>query len=154
MFIGYGMWWSSGSTCSAGVEGSGVGPSDGTGSVDRSAAAGRGRALSEALERFFAAENARDWVAYATYLHPGVEWRLFDGPVETVVSGRDAYLAAMERAYRGVATQFRPVQILVDDGRNRVVTLLVDDDGERSLDIFDFEDGLVRREWEYLLGAE
>ena len=38
-----------------------------------------------------------------------------------------------------------------EDGR-RIATLLVDTDGRRSLDIFEFEDGLIRREWEYLLG--
>ena len=40
----------------------------------------------------------------------------------------------------------------VDRGRGRVVTLLVNDDGERSLDVFDVEGGLIRREWEFLLG--
>ena len=39
-----------------------------------------------------------------------------------------------------------------EDGR-RIATLLVDADGRRSLDIFEFEDGLIRREWEYLLGC-
>ena len=40
----------------------------------------------------------------------------------------------------------------VDRGRGRVVALLVDDDGERCLDVFDVEGGLIRREWEFLLG--
>ena len=40
----------------------------------------------------------------------------------------------------------------VDRGRGRVVALPADDDGERSLDVFDVEGGLIRREWEFLLG--
>ena len=43
-------------------------------------------------------------------------------------------------------------QMLESEDRRRIATLLVDTDGRRSLDIFEFEDGLIRREWEYLLG--
>ncbi|WP_175954904.1 hypothetical protein [Schaalia sp. Marseille-Q2122] len=35
---------------------------------------------------------------------------------------------------------------------NIVATLLIDEDDNRSLDIFEFEDGLIRREWEFLMG--
>ena len=42
--------------------------------------------------------------------------------------------------------------MLESEDRRRIATLLVDTDGRRSLDIFEFEDGLIRREWEFLLG--
>lgn len=35
---------------------------------------------------------------------------------------------------------------------NIVATLLIDEDGNRSLDIFELEDRLIRREWEFLMG--
>ena len=104
------------------------------------------------LERFFAAENARDWEAYANFLHPGVEWTLVDGGAERRIIGREDYLAAIAAAYDGTSTVFSCLDMTVDRGRGRVVTLLVNDDGERSLDVFDVEGGLIRREWEFLLG--
>lgn len=108
--------------------------------------------LERLLERFFAAENARDWAAYAGFLHPGVEWTLVDDGAKRRIVGREDYLAAIVAAYDGTSTAFSCLDMTVDRGRGRVVTLLVNDDGERSLDIFDVEDGLIRREWEFLLG--
>lgn len=33
-----------------------------------------------------------------------------------------------------------------------VATLLIDSRGNRSLDVFEVVEGLIRREWEFLLG--
>lgn len=59
----------------------------------------------------------------------------------------------MKRAYEGAAIQFRCTQALVDERRGRVATWLIDDEGNRSLDVFDLQDGLIKKEWEYLLGV-
>ena len=118
----------------------------------RTCASDSGGGLERLLERFFAAENARDWAAYASLLHPGVEWVLVDDGAERRIVGREDYLAAIAAAYDGAGTVFSCLDMTVDRGRGRVVTLLVDDDGERCLDVFDVEGGLIRREWEFLLG--
>ncbi len=112
------------------------------------------RELARSLEQFFAAENARDWKRYATFLHPEVVWTLVDGATERRIVGREEYLAVIRRAYAGVSTTFRCIDMTVDVQRSRVASLLVSDTGDRSLDVFDVEDGLIRREWEFLLGAE
>lgn len=118
----------------------------------RTCASDSGDGLERLLERFFAAENARDWATYASFLHPGVEWVLVDDGAERRIVGREEYLAAIVAAYDGTGAVFSCLDMTVDRGRGRVVTLLVDDDGERCLDVFDVEDGLIRREWEFLLG--
>lgn len=104
------------------------------------------------LKRFFAAENARDWAACGGLLHPGAEWTLVDDGAERRIIGREDYLAAIAAAYDGTGTVFSCLDMTVDRERGRVATLLVNDDGERSLDVFDVEGGLIRREWEFLLG--
>ena len=108
--------------------------------------------LERLLERFFAAENARDWAAYEGFLHPGVEWTLVDDGAERRIVGREDYLAAIAAAYDGTGAVFSCLDMTVDRGRGRVATLLVNNDGKRCLDVFDVEDGLIRREWEFLLG--
>ena len=122
----------------------------------RTCASDSGGGLERLLGRFFAAENARDWAAYASFLHPGVEWVLVDDGAERRIVGREEYLAAIAAAIAaacgGAGAVFSCLDMTVDRGRGRVVTLLVDDDGERCLDVFDVEDGLIRREWEFLLG--
>lgn len=82
------------------------------------------------LERFFAAENARDWQRYATFLHPDVTWALVDDDVERRVVGREEYLRVIQRAYDGVSTTFRCTDTRVDTGRFRVASLLISDTGE------------------------
>ncbi|GAA3646207.1 SRPBCC family protein [Microbacterium marinilacus] len=110
--------------------------------------------LRRLVEAFFRAENARDWRTYARLLHPHVEWTLVDGASERVVVGRGDYLSAIRAAYSDVATAFRCVDMTIDVERARVATSLVDDAGRRSLDVFEFDGELIRREWEVLLGTE
>jgi len=100
------------------------------------------------LAEFFDAENRRDWDNYREFLHPQVEWVL----EEDVIKGRERYCETIVAAYAQSASRFRTHQVLEAGGRRRIATLLVDTDGRRSLDIFEFEDGLIRREWEFLLG--
>ncbi len=100
------------------------------------------------LMEFFEAENRRDWDNYREFLHPQVEWVLG----EDVIKGRERYCETIVAAYAQSASRFRMHQMLESEDGRRIATLLVDTDGRRSLDIFEFEDGLIRREWEYLLG--
>ena len=100
------------------------------------------------LAEFFDAENRRDWDDYREFLHPQVEWVL----EEDVIKGRERYCETIVAAYAQSASRFRTHQRLESEDRRRIATLLVDTDGRRSLDIFEFEDGLIRREWEFLLG--
>ena len=105
------------------------------------------------LEEFFAAENARDWPVYAQYLHPDVEWIVVQGDEPRIVQGAAAYLETIREAYDGSPMTFRCVQTISSEDDTRVGTLLVDESGHRSLEVFEFQDGLIRREWEYLLGT-
>jgi len=57
----------------------------------RTCASDSGDGLERLLERFFAAENARDWAAYASLLHPGVEWTLVDDGAERRIVGREDF---------------------------------------------------------------
>ena len=69
-----------------------------------------------------------------------------------VIAAVDQHTGSIAAAYDGTGTTFSCLDMTVDRGRGRVVALLVDDDGERCLDVFDVEGGLIRREWEFLLG--
>ncbi|WP_175954900.1 nuclear transport factor 2 family protein [Schaalia sp. Marseille-Q2122] len=105
-------------------------------------------ALRDTLEAFFEAENQRDWERYVEFLHPEVEWTLHGNTIH----GREAYMELITRAYANSSVTFRTHQVLESTSVNIVATLLIDEDGNRSLDIFEFGDGLIRREWEFLMG--
>lgn len=106
--------------------------------------------LMSRLHDFFAAENAREWTVYRSFLHPEVMWTLG----ERVIRGADEYVAAMQQAYGDSDIQFRCVASRVSESGSLIATLLVDDDGRRSLDVFEFKDELVWREHEFLLGRD
>ncbi len=108
--------------------------------------------LDSPLRRLFDAENARDWESVAEVLHPEVEWTLVgdDGP--RVVRGRAAYVEALATAYAGSDRSFRCVESTRSRDGARVVTMLLDSEGARSMDVFELAGGRVRREWEFLLG--
>lgn len=102
----------------------------------------------ETLEAFFDAENHRDWETFAAFLHPDVEWAI-NG---RLVRGRRAYVAALRDFYRGSEARFRLHQFLDSADGTTVATLLVNSAGERSLEVFEVIEGLIRREWEFDLG--
>lgn len=102
----------------------------------------------EKLSAFFGAENKRDWETYKRFLHPDVAWTLFAEPPRTV-RGIDAYLEAMKNAYKGSGNTF--VCESLTEGAGRTVTILLNNMGERSCDIFEFKDGLIYREYEFIL---
>lgn len=108
--------------------------------------------MQEKLRKFFEAENARDWESYRQFLHPQVRWRLF-GAEEKCIQGAEEYMKVMKGAYEGRDTQFVCQNMEVSDDGGRIAAHLLNDQGERSLDIFDFKDGLIYREYEFLMSV-
>lgn len=108
--------------------------------------------MQEKLRKFFEAENARDWESYRQFLHPQVRWQLF-GAEEKCIEGAEEYMRVMKDAYEGRDTQFVCQKTEVSDDGGRIAAHLLNDKGERSLDIFDFKDGLIYREYEFLMSV-
>lgn len=106
---------------------------------------------AEALQAFFAAENARDWDSYRKFLHPEVRWTLHGLRRTEEVEGIEAYMARIQAAYAHSQATFVCQQMTVSAAGQRIAALLCNDQGARALDIFDFEDGLIRAEYEFLL---
>ena len=102
--------------------------------------------LKGKLLSFFAAENKRNWEDYRKFLHPDVTWRVAG---KRDVNGRETYIAAMKSIYENDDVTFRCERMDVSADGNTINAA-----GERSLDIFQFEKGLIREEWEFLLGKE
>lgn len=100
------------------------------------------------LLTFFSAENKRDWVTYRSCLAEDVEWVCYGAPQRTVVQGRDSYVDAMQRAYAGWDATFSIDQLVVDEEQGLAYAELVID-SRRSVDVFEVENGLIRREREY-----
>ena len=106
---------------------------------------------AETLASFFQAENDRDWEAYRTFLHTDVVWHLH-AEHETVIQGVEEYLRFMQNAYRDSSVWFHVEEMHESVRGERVAALLIDDDGKRSFEVFDFEDDKIRCEHEFLLG--
>lgn len=105
----------------------------------------------DALARFFEAENRRDWDLYAQFLHPEVVWELHGEKVR-VIRGIEEYIKVIKAAYVDSSVQFTCEHMELSADGKRIVTYLVNGLGERSVDIFEFEDGRIVREFEFLLG--
>ncbi len=104
------------------------------------------------LKRFFEAENSRDWVNYITYLHPNVEWISYNVKDSQTISGLKSYMNKIKLAYEGNEDTFLCETIYSGKAGNRIAAILVNNHGQRSIDIFEFENGLIKKEWEFLLG--
>lgn len=102
------------------------------------------------LKAFFKAENERDWELYQNFLHPEVSWQLFAKEEKTIL-GIDNYMQATKKAYSHSGAQFECRDMQVSADGNRIVTHLVNNSGQCSVDIFDFKDGLIYKEYEYIL---
>lgn len=102
------------------------------------------------LEAFFKAENERDWEVYRQFLHTEVSWELF-GKEEKKIEGIEHYMQVIKKAYENTDIQFSCQDIKVSGDGNRIATYLINDRRVRSLDIFDFKDGLICREYEFIL---
>ena len=101
------------------------------------------------LMEFFQAENRRDWGRYRSFLDDKVEWTLH-GEETQRIAGAEAYLERIQAAYAGNTDTFRCEKLW--RGGGRITALLVNSRGDYSLDLFEFEDGRIRREVEVLLG--
>ena len=104
--------------------------------------------LVEKLTNFFNAENDRDWKLYESFLSEDVEWISYGPPKRKVVSGKKNYIKTMIRAYWNIPERFS-VLIMVSDIERGVVIAELELRARRSVDIFEFENGLIKREREY-----
>lgn len=102
------------------------------------------------LLAFFEAENKRDWATYRAFLSPDVKWVLHAKKIKTI-KGIDAYLDAIMKAYEGSGNTFICESFHQSGDGSRIVALLKNNLGERSCDIFEFADGLIIKEYEFLL---
>ena len=107
------------------------------------------RKFLETLTLFFRAENQRDWKTYQKFLHPKIIWELHEQKV-SVIRGIEDYLSKIRQAYHHNTIQFSCLHAFSTD-ENRIVTILKNDFGQLSCDIFEFENDLIIREYEYLL---
>ena len=104
--------------------------------------------LEEKLTNFFNAENDRDWKLYESFLSEDVEWISYGPPKRKVVSGKKDYIKTMIRAYRNIPEKFSVLNMVSDIERGVVIAEL-EIRSRRSVDIFEFENGLIKREREY-----
>lgn len=102
------------------------------------------------LTSFFEAENKRDWEAYRKFLHPNVKWILHSKEVKTI-EGIEEYLNTMKAAYKDCEDTFICEKTYQDAASSRIVAILLNNHGDRSCDIFDFKDGLIFKEYEFIL---
>ncbi|GAA1452452.1 nuclear transport factor 2 family protein [Nesterenkonia lacusekhoensis] len=108
--------------------------------------------MNDVLDELFAAENARDWTTFRALLHPEVEWTLIGSGTTSVVHGRDAYMNRLEATYESAPDAEFTLRRSLRNDAGLIVTELIDNHGNVSVDVFDVRNGLLRREWEFLLG--
>ena len=104
----------------------------------------------EKLFAFFEAENQRDWQTYQTFLSDQVSWELQVDTIE-IIKGKSDYLTKIQRVYDKNPVQFFCTYYQFSPDLNQIVTILENDFGDLSCDIFFFEKGLIVKELEYLL---
>ncbi|MCW6652885.1 nuclear transport factor 2 family protein [Aerococcaceae bacterium NML210727] len=106
---------------------------------------------AELLHKFFEAENKRDWETYKQLLHPQVEWYLY-GETHRQFTGIEQYTDTIAKFYEQTDIRFSCKKMIVSHDGSRIVTHLINDAGESSIDIFDFKDSLIYREYEFIMG--
>ena len=104
--------------------------------------------LEERLVKFFETENSREWKLYESFLSPKVEWILYGPPKRKIVIGKKEYVKTMKRANRSVSAKFKVINMVSDLDRGIVITEL-ELLSRRSVDVFEFENGLITNEREY-----
>ena len=104
----------------------------------------------EKLFAFFEAENQRDWQTYQTFLSDHVSWEL-EGDTIEIIKGKADYLTNIQKVYHKNPVQFSCTYYQLRPDQNRIVTILENDLGDLSCDIFFFEKGMIVKEIEYLL---
>ena len=104
----------------------------------------------EVLEAFFKAENERHWEAYQQFLHSEISWQLFNKGEKKIVGIQD-YMRVIKNAYANTDIRFSCLDMRISGDGNRIVAYLTNDFGARSLDIFDFKEGLIYKEYEFII---
>lgn len=104
----------------------------------------------DVLDAFFKAENERDWELYQQFLHSEISWQLFDKEEKRIV-GIENYMQVIKNAYANSDAQFSCSDMQISGDGNRIAAYLVNDSDVRSLDIFDFKNGMIYREYEFIL---
>ena len=104
----------------------------------------------DVLDAFFKAENERDWELYQQFLHSEISWQLF-GKEEKRIVGIENYMQVIKNAYANSDAQFSCSDMQISGDGNRIAAYLINDSGVRSLDIFDFKNGMIYREYEFIL---
>ncbi|AIN93688.1 nuclear transport factor 2 family protein [Treponema putidum] len=102
------------------------------------------------LQKFFEAENSRDWETYQKFLHDEVVWQLFNSETKNI-EGIDEYMKVIKNAYKNQDIKFTCKEMKVSNSGNRIAACLINDLGKISIDIFDFKDNLIYREYEFIL---
>ena len=105
----------------------------------------------EKLINFFDAENKRDWITYRKFLSKDIIWELHSTQVE-IINGINDYMTTMIEAYQDSDDSFICESMYLNKEESRIVTLLLNNCGKRSCDIFEFSHGLIIKEYEYILG--
>lgn len=103
------------------------------------------------LNLFFKAENERDWISYKKFLSPHIVWELHSERI-LKIEGIENYLNTIKSAYKGNSNTFEIESIVSSKDSSRIVSVLVNNSGERSCDIFEFDNGVIVREYEFILG--
>ena len=106
---------------------------------------------TQCLNNFFAAENSRDWAVFRRYLHPQVMWFLHTEDSHMPIAGREEYMDRILSGYKDSDATFVCESMETSSSGNRVVAFLKNSHGGHSVNIFDFEDGLIRWEYEFLV---
>jgi hypothetical protein len=101
----------------------------------------------EILAKFFEAENRRDWKEYGKYLSDDVEWTFFTPEGRRIVKGRKDYLETMKRIYEKNNSEFIIISMTSNDKGMAIAEIEMD--SRRSVDVFEFRNGLIFREIEY-----
>lgn len=105
------------------------------------------RTARRTVERFLAAENARDYDQLAELVAETIECVTWPGGDR--VTGRDAFVEGMRDMYRGRESRFEVTASGADDAAGAVlVEFLIE--GKRSVCVFEVRDGLITAEREYL----
>ncbi|MBQ8087338.1 MAG: nuclear transport factor 2 family protein [Clostridia bacterium] len=105
----------------------------------------------ERLNAFFQAENSRDWDVFSEYLHEEVMWFLHGEDAHLPVAGRQEYMERILAGYAETDATFTWEILQESASGNRIVALLRNSRGGRSMNVFDFENGLIRWEHEFTL---
>lgn len=104
--------------------------------------------LIQLVIEFYCSENLRDWSGVRRRVSEEIVSATYPGGSE--VAGRDDYVRAMIEMYDGRSSTFDILSIGCGCGENNVVFAEIIIEGKISINVFEVEDGLIRREREYL----